>query len=481
MTQKTRWETVIGLEVHAELATRSKIFCACTTAFGDRPNTHVCPVCAGMPGTLPVLNRAVVDCALRTALALQCTVTRHGKFDRKHYFYPDLPKAYQVSQLYAPIGRDGRVDIDTKIIGIHQIHMEEDAGKLVHDAAGHTQMDYNRCGVPLLEIVSKPDFRDADEVRRYLEQLRETLLFLGVCDGKMQEGSLRVDVNLSVRPAHTDTLGTRTETKNLNSFKAITRAIAYESARQIEILERGDTVEQETRRWDDDRGVSFGMRSKENAHDYRYFPEPDLLPLVIDDEWLNTVRADLPETPRQKRARYAVLDITEADAAILTTHPHLSALFESVAEQSGAPVEAAHLITGPIMQLMNQTNTPPEALSPAENAPDAAKLAALIRLMLSEKINRNAYKTTVEAVFLHDVDPEDYIRQHGLTMHTDTNAIADAVRAALAENPDTVTEYRAGKNKAFAFLMGQALKKLGGSGNPGAVKAHLTEAIASSE
>jgi aspartyl-tRNA(Asn)/glutamyl-tRNA(Gln) amidotransferase subunit B len=303
-----KWETVIGLEVHAELSTRSKIFCACTTAYGGEPNTHVCPVCAGMPGVLPKLNRSVVEYALRLGVALDCAITKHCKFDRKNYFYPDLPKAYQVSQLYAPICRDGHLDIEVdnrkKIIRIREIHMEEDAGKLIHDPKGSdTFMDFNRCGVPLLEIVSQPDFSGADEVTAYLEKLRETLLYLDVCDCKMQEGSLRADINLSVRPTGGE-LGVRTETKNMNSFKAIGRAIEYETARQIEILEDGGQVVQETRRWDDEKLESYGMRSKENAQDYRYFPEPDLLPVDIDDAWLASVRENLPELAYQKRERY---------------------------------------------------------------------------------------------------------------------------------------------------------------------------------
>ena len=271
-----KWETVIGLEVHAELSTKSKIFCGCTTDFGGKPNTHVCPVCSGMPGTLPRLNRAVVEYAMRAGLVLNCTITQKCKFDRKNYFYPDLPKAYQVSQLYAPICRDGFMEIESgghkKRIGIREIHMEEDAGKLLHDPqSGTTHMDFNRCGVPLLEIVSQPDFKSGTEALSYLEQLRETLLYLGVCDCKMQEGSLRADVNLSVRPVGGE-MGVRTEMKNLNSFKAISRAIEYEASRQIEVLEKGGKIVQETRRWDDDKGESYGMRSKENAQDYRYFP-----------------------------------------------------------------------------------------------------------------------------------------------------------------------------------------------------------------
>jgi len=472
-----KWETVIGLEVHAELSTKSKIFCGCTTAYGGDPNTHVCPVCAGMPGVLPKLNRSVVEYALRLGLALDFSITKHCKFDRKNYFYPDLPKAYQISQLYAPICRDGRIDIEfdghKKTIHIREIHMEEDAGKLIHDAKGAaTFMDFNRCGVPLLEIVSQPDFRNAAEVIAYLEKLRETMLYLDVCDCKMQEGSIRADINLSVR-REDDELGVRTETKNMNSFKAIVRAIEYETARQIEILEDGGQVVQETRRWDDEKLESYGMRTKENAQDYRYFPEPDLLPIDIDDAWLANVRKSLPELAYQKRERYCRdFSISESEATVLTVHKNICDLFEAVARQSGQPVETAHLLTGEILRLLNNANILPEDLSI-----DAGKLSALIALVTEGKINRNAYKETVEAVFTNDVDPERYIAEKGLMMVNDGNAVIEAAKAVIAENQDSVADYRAGKEKVFAFLMGQVMKKLGGKGNPEMAKKTLTEML----
>ena len=469
-----KWETVIGLEVHAELSTKSKIFCACTTAYGGEPNTHVCPVCAGMPGVLPKLNRSVVEYAIRAALALNCTITKYCKFDRKNYFYPDLPKAYQVSQLYAPICRDGHLEIEVdgqkKKINIREIHMEEDAGKLVHDnrGGGASFMDFNRCGVPLMEIVTHPDLRSAAEALAYLEKLRETLLYLDVCDCKMQEGSIRADINLSVRLPGGE-LGTRTETKNMNSFKAIGRAIEYETARQIEILEDGGHIVQETRRWDDDNGTSSGMRSKENAQDYRYFPEPDLLPMHIDDEWLARVRENLPELAHQKRERYSKdFGISESEASVLTVHKNISGLFETVARQSGQPVEAAHLITGEIMRLMNNANILPEDLSL-----DSRKLATLISFVIDEKINRGAYKETIEAVFTHNVDPETYIAEKGLMMINDDKAVIAAVEAVIGENQAAAADYRAGKEKIFGFLMGQVMKKLGGKGNPDMAKKTL--------
>jgi len=475
------WETVIGLEVHAELSTKSKIFCGCSTSYGGGPNTHVCPGCSGMPGTLPVLNRAVLEYAMRLGIALNCDITRNSKFDRKNYFYPDIPNAYQISQLYAPICRNGYLEIEVegnkKKIGIHQIHMEEDAGKLVHgtndaNSTYGAYMDFNRCGVPLLEIVSKPDFSSAAEVIAYLEKLRETLLYLDISDCKMQEGSIRADVNLSVRKPG-EQLGVRTETKNMNSFKAIVRAIDYERERQIEVLEDGGKLFQETRRWDDDKGMSYGMRSKENAQDYRYFPDPNLPPINIDDAWLASIKESLPELAYQKRERY-IRDwgIAESAAIVLTVHKNISDLFETVAQQSGQPVEAANLITGEIMRLMNNANTLPE-----DFVIDAGKLTILITLVTGGKINRGAYKETVEAVFTNNADPEKYIAEKGLMMVSDDGAVIDAIKAVMAENEDSVTDYRAGKEKVFGFLMGMTMKKLGKGGNPELVKTKLEEML----
>jgi aspartyl-tRNA(Asn)/glutamyl-tRNA(Gln) amidotransferase subunit B len=472
-----KWETVIGLEVHTELSTKSKIFCGCTTAYGGEPNTHVCPVCSGMPGTLPVLNRAVPEYAMRLGVALNCEITRHSKFDRKNYFYPDLPNAYQISQLYAPICRNGYLEIEIegekKKIRIHEIHMEQDAGKLVHDPRGNGSfMDFNRCSVPLLEIVSEPDFKSADEVIAYLEKLRETLLYLDISDCKMQEGSIRADVNLSIRASGAE-LGVRTETKNMNSFKAIARAIEYETERQIEILEDGGQVVQETRRWDDEKGISYGMRSKENAQDYRYFPEPDLLPLYIDDAWIENVKSNMPELAYQKRERYIRdLGIAESSAVVLTVHKNISNLFEAVSKKSSQPQEAANLITGEIMRLMNNANILPEDLSI-----DADKLSVLIGFVSGGKINRNAYKETVEAVFTDNVDPEKYIAEKGLAMVSDNNAVISAVKSVLTENSEAADSWRTGKTQVFGFLMGQVMKKLGKGGNPEIAKKALEDAL----
>jgi len=428
-----------------------------------------------MPGALPVLNKSVLEYAMRLGLALNCEITKYSKFDRKNYFYPDIPNAYQISQLFAPICRDGYLEIDVegnkKKIGIRQIHMEEDAGKLVHAKDG-ANMDYNRCGVPLLEIVSNPDFSNAAEVIAYLEKLRETLLYLDICDCKMQEGSIRADINLSVRKPGEE-LGIRTETKNMNSFKAIVRAIDYERERQIEVLEDGGKLFQETRRWDDDKGMSYGMRSKENAQDYRYFPDPDLPPINIDDNWLKSIKESLPELAYQKRERYIRdMGISESAAVVITVHKNISDLFETIAKQSNQPVEAANLITGEIMRLMNNANALPEDL-----VIDAGKLVTLVTLVTSGKINRSAYKETVEAVFTNNIDPEKYIAEKGLMMVSDDGAIIDAVKAVMAENADSVTDYRAGKEKVFGFLMGMVMKKLGKGGNPELAKAKLEEAL----
>ncbi|MCL2023422.1 MAG: Asp-tRNA(Asn)/Glu-tRNA(Gln) amidotransferase subunit GatB [Oscillospiraceae bacterium] len=470
----------MGLEVHAELSTKTKIFCACANKFGGAPNTHVCPVCTAMPGALPVFNRRVLEYAVRLGLALNCDITRCSKFDRKNYFYPDLPAAYQISQLYAPICKNGCMEIaledgGTKTIGIHQIHMEADAGKLIHDPANEqTYVDYNRSCVPLLEIVSEPDFSSAAQVIAYLTKLRETLLYLGICDCKMQEGSIRADVNLSVRRPG-EALGVRAEMKNLNSFKAIARAIEYEAARQIEVLEKGGTLVQETRRWDDNKGRSYPMRSKENANDYRYFPEPDLLPMQIDDQWIEGIRGSLPELAHEKRARYIKdFGLSEFEAGIITAHKNISDLFEEIARQSGQALESARLVTGEIMRMMNNTGILPEDLSL-----DAGKLAYLVKLVIEGKINRNSYKDALNAVFTRNVQPADYVKEKGYIIVNDTNAVAQAIEAVIAENPNAVTDYKSGIQKAFGFLMGQVMQKLKGAGNPGAVKAALTEVLGS--
>ncbi len=473
------WETVIGLETHVELATRTKIFCSCTTAFGGDPNTHCCPVCTGMPGTLPVMNRSVMDYAVKAGLALNCHITRYHKFDRKNYFYPDLPKAYQISQLYLPICTDGRVPIRTasgaeKVIRIHELHMEEDAGKLVHDNwIDQTRADYNRCGVPLIEIVTEPDFRSAEEVIAYLEKLKSTLEYLGVSDCKMQEGSLRCDVNLSVRPAGSDTLGTRTEMKNLNSFKAIARAIAYETRRQIERIEEGGRVIQETRRWDENKDATFSMRSKENAQDYRYFPEPDIPPMELTESYLEAARASLPEMAEEKRARYvAEFGLPAYDAGMLTGQKALADFFEEAVALGGAPKEVANWMMGEVLRTLKEKGLEARQMP---LSPDT--LVRLLRLVDAGRINRNTAVEVFAAIFDDDGDPEAYVQAHGLEQVSDAGLVEEAVRRVLAENPKSIADYRSGKQKAFGFLVGQTMKLLRGKADPKLVNRLLREAL----
>lgn len=458
------WEIVMGLEVHTELATKTKIFCGCSTAFGSEPNTHVCEICSGMPGTLPLLNERVVEFAVRTGLATNCQITQKTKFDRKNYFYPDLPKAYQISQLYLPICRNGYIEVkgengEPKKIGIHEIHMEEDAGKLIHDEFEDcTLVDYNRCGVPLLEIVSEPDFRSADEVIEYLEKLRAILQFTGVSDCKMQEGSLRADVNLSVRPKGQKEFGTRTEMKNLNSFHAIARAIAYESRRQIDLLEDGEAVVQETRRWDDNKGYSYAMRSKEDAQDYKYFPEPDLPPIEISDARIQEIRESMPELPEQKKRRYReALGLPEYDTEILTGNMAFVTLFEETVKLCDSPKDVANWIMGEVMKLLNDSGTLPEDMKLAP-----ASLASVIQMVKSGKINRGTGKTVLEKVFTDGVDPESYVQENNLAQITDLGAIRPVLEEVIAANEKSVSEYKAGKTQAMGYIMGQAMRALKG-------------------
>lgn len=474
-----KYEIVCGLEVHVEMNTKTKIFCGCTTAFGGAPNTHTCPVCTGQPGALPVLNRAVVEGAMSTGLALGCKITRLTRFDRKNYFYPDLPKAYQISQLYAPICTGGGIAVTTdggeeKYIRLHEIHMEEDAGKLVHDPwTESTLCDYNRCGVPLMEIVTEPDFRSAHEVIDFLTKLRSTLQFLGVSDCKMQEGSIRADLNVSVRPAGSEKLGTRTEMKNMNSFKAIAKAIETEAARQIEVLEEGRAVKQETRRWDDNKDASFAMRSKENAQDYRYFPEPDLPPVYIDDAWLERVRAHQPELADAKRARYREeYGLSEHDIGILCQNARLCRLLEAAIAQGASPKEAANWILSEVLRLCKEC-----AVDPYDLELDAGKLALILQLLGEGKIDRAGARNTLEAVFADDADVEAYIKKEKLAIERDETAVAGAIAQVLAENADAVEKFRAGNEKVMGFLTGQCMKLLRGKADPKQVSAALLEAL----
>ena len=461
------YEMVIGLEVHVELATKTKIFCGCTTQFGGAPNTHTCPICTGMPGTLPVANRKVVEFAVAAGLATNCEITRYNKFDRKNYFYPDLPKAYQISQLYLPICRNGHVDIVTaageKSVGIHEIHMEEDAGKLMHDPwLDQTMVDYNRCGVPLLEIVSEPDMRSAEEVIAYLTKLRQTLQYLGVSDCKMQEGSMRADVNLSVRPVGQKEFGTRTEMKNINSFKAIARAIAGEYRRQVELIEDGGKVQQQTRRWDDNKGASFAMRSKENAQDYRYFPEPDLPPISLSQALIDAVRARQPELAEAKAARYqSKFGLPKYDAGILTEEKPIADLFEQAVAACGKPKEVSNWIMGETMAMMKEKSVPAENLMLSGQA-----LGAIVSAVSAGRLNRQSAREVFAYAFDGGEDIEGYIKAHGLEIVSDDSAYEQILSDVLARCEKDVAQYRAGNQKVFGFLVGQAMKALKGKADP---------------
>lgn len=473
-----QYENVIGLEVHVELATKTKIFCGCSTEFGGKPNTHVCPVCSGMPGVLPRLNKQVVEFAMAAGLATGCTITQYCKFDRKNYFYPDLPKAFQTSQLYLPICRDGGIEIETsagkKRIGIHEIHMEEDAGKLIHDEWDDcTLVDYNRCGVPLIEIVSDPDMRSAEEVIAYLEKLRSILQYLGVSDCKMQEGSLRADVNLSIREIGSTEFGTRTEMKNLNSFKSIARAVEGERKRQIEVLMMGREIRQETRRWDDNKDSSFAMRSKEDAQDYRYFPEPDLAPIRISDEWLQQVRDRQPELADAKKARYIEeFGLPEYDAGLLTSEKRIADLFEETTALCGKPKEVSNWLMVETMRLLKEHEMDATDL---DFAPE--HLAALIGLIHDGKINRTIAKEVFEQIFAEDVDPEQYVKEHGLLMENNEDELKGIVQGVLDANPQSVADYKGGKDKALGFLVGQTMKAMKGKANPAKVNELLRELL----
>ena len=474
-----QYETVIGLEVHVELATKTKIFCGCSTAFGGAPNTHTCPVCTGMPGSLPVLNKQVVEYAAAIGLATNCEITQVCKFDRKNYFYPDNPQNYQISQLYLPIARNGYVEIEVgeqkKKIRIHEMHMEEDAGKLVHDEWDDTSLvDYNRSGVPLVEIVSEPDMRSADEVMAYLEKLRLIIQYLGASDCKLQEGSMRADVNLSVREVGASEFGTRTEMKNLNSFKAIARAIDGERQRQIDLIEAGRAVVQETRRWDDNKESSHAMRSKEDAQDYRYFPEPDLVPIVISDEWIAEIKARQPEFRTEKLERYnREFDIPRYDAEIITNSKKMADIFEATTAICGKPKKVANWLMVETLRLLKERGQEPEDIC---FAPEY--LAKLIELTEAGTINSSVAKEVFEKIFDENVDPEKYVEEKGLKIVQDDRALEEVLKKVIADNPQAVADYKGGKEKALGALVGQTMKAMKGKANPGAVNKKLREMLA---
>ncbi len=473
-----QYETVIGLEVHVELATKTKIFCGCSTAFGGAPNTHTCPVCTGMPGSLPVLNKQVVEYAMAVGLALNCDINQYCKFDRKNYFYPDNPQNYQISQLYLPICINGSVEIETaggkKQVGIHEIHMEEDAGKLVHDDwADCSLVDYNRSGVPLIEIVSEPDMRSADEVIAYLEKLRMTIQYLGASDCKLNEGSMRADVNLSVREVGASEFGTRTEMKNLNSFKAIARAIEGERARQIELLEDGGKVIQETRRWDDNKEYSYAMRSKEDAQDYRYFPDPDLTPIVISDEWIRQIKESEPEFQEAKAKRYKEeFDIPEYDISIITSSKKMADIFEQTVAKGATPKKVSNWLMGETMRLLKEKEMEPEDIVfTPEN------LAKLIGLTDKGVLNSTVAKEVFEKMFEENIDVEKFVEDNSLGTVSDEGELRDIIQKVVEQNPQSVADYQAGKKKAIGFLVGQTMKAMQGKADPGIVNKILQEIL----
>ncbi len=478
-----QYEVVMGLEVHVELSTASKLFCACSAKFGAGPNENVCPACAGMPGMPAVANKKAVELGIAAALVTNSEIAKVMCFDKKNYFYPDLPTGYQITQLYAPLCKNGRVEIEPaagehKTITLKQIHIEEDAGKLVHDhRTGTSLVDFNRASVPLIEIVSNPDFRRAEEVVAYLEKLRSLLSFAGVSDCKMQEGSMRCDVNISVREAGADVLGVRTEIKNMNSLKAIAAAIAYESQRHIDILEQGTgELVQETRRWDDAKGETFSMREKEDATDYRYFPNPELMPIIINEEWISTVRQGLPEPAHVKFKRLTEeLGLSAYDANLITKSKNLADIFDETMKYFSNAKEVTNWITVELFSIATGNNKGEDDITI-----DCKKFARLMQLVEEKTINRNTAKKLLVKVLEDSIDPEAYVRENALGMVSNTELIEQALREVLAQNANTVAEYKAGSQKVFGFLVGQTMKKLGGKADPQIVNRLLADFLAQS-
>jgi aspartyl-tRNA(Asn)/glutamyl-tRNA(Gln) amidotransferase subunit B len=474
-----RYEAVIGLEVHVELKTNTKIFCPSSTEFGGDPNTHVCPVCLGLPGVLPVLNKKVLEYAIRVGLALNCKIAEFSKFDRKNYYYPDLPKNYQISQYDLPLAERGYLDLSldgqSKRIGITRVHMEEDAGKLVHQGTISTTpyslVDYNRTGVPLIEIVSEPDIRSPEEAKAYLEKLKSIIQYTGVSDCKMEEGSLRCDANVSLRPVGSDGFGTKTEIKNMNSFRALQRALRYEIERQADVLAEGGRIVQETRTWDDAKGVTLSLRSKEQAHDYRYFPDPDLVPMVIDRGWVEDIRSSLPELPDQRRMRY-VRDygIPDYDASVITATKELADFFEGCLAGYSNAKAVSNWVMGDLSRLLNAGSID---ITRCRIKP--AQLAEMLKLLESGTISGKIAKTVFEEMFETGKDPGQIVKEKGLVQISDEGAITAVVDQVLASNPKVVEDFRAGKEKALGFLVGQVMKVTRGKANPEMVNKMLRE------
>jgi len=470
------YETVMGLEVHVELLTESKLFCSCSAKFGAEPNENVCPACSGMPGMPAVINKKAIELGIAAGLVTNCEITPVITFDKKNYFYPDLPAGYQITQFFAPICTNGWVELESgKRITLKQIHIEEDAGKLVHDPRTRTTLiDFNRASVPLIEIVSNPDFNMAEEVTEYLDRLRLLLSFAGISDCKMQEGSMRCDVNISVREKGSETLGTRTEIKNMNSLKAIARAIEYEAQRHIDALtSKTEELIQETRRWDDDIGMTYSMREKEEAADYRYFPNPELMPVHIDKDWIEAIRSDLPEPAHEKFARLTkTLGLPEYDSNIISSSQNLSRIFDGVMVHYSKAKDVSNWILGELLAIAKDLNTGNDDITV-----DIEKFAMVIKLVNDGKINRSVGKTVLLAVFENGIDPEAYIEEHSLCMVSDTGFLEAAVKEVLAENEKSVAEYKAGSQKVFGFLVGQVMKKTAGKADPRSVNELLRNAL----
>ena len=465
------FETVVGLEIHVELSTESKLFCACSTAFGGRPNSHTCPVCTGMPGTLPVLNRRALELAVAVGLALHCDIAERSVFDRKNYFYPDNPQNYQISQLYHPICREGYLDVmidgEKKRFCLQEIHLEEDAGKLIHDeSSGETLIDYNRAGVPLIEIVTRPMFSCGPEVVAFLEELKDLISYIGASDCRIQEGSMRVDVNLSVRPVGSKQLGTRTEMKNLASFHAICAAVEEESRRQITLLKQGETVRMETRRWDEGKNCSYPMRSKEEQRDYRYYPEPDIPCIEMSKEWVEDIRRSLPEFRRERASRIRKMySLPELDVNLLTQHRELADLFEQTVAFGGNPKKVSNWIMGELLRLMKENNVPPRSIKLS-----ADQFFRLLSMLEDGKITQTTAKEIFGAMFRHFLDPEEFAREHNLLVERDEERLTETVRQVLEENSKSAADYLSGKEKALGFLVGQTMKAMGGKADPNRVR-----------
>ena len=476
---RSDYEIVMGLEVHAELSTKTKIFCSCPTEFGGEPNTHCCPICMAMPGTLPVLNEKVVEYAVKAGLATNCEISRDSKNDRKNYFYPDLPKAYQISQFDKPLCEHGYVEIEDdegnkKKIGLTRIHIEEDAGKLNHNEFGQGSLvDLNRAGVPLIEIVSEPDLRSSKEAEQYLRKIKSILEYIEVSDCKMQEGSLRADVNVSVRKKGTTEFGTRTEMKNMNSFRSIVRAIEYEAARQIDLIEEGGKIEQTTLRWDDVSGKTFQMRDKEDAEDYRYFPDPDLVAIRLSEEYIENVKNSLPELPESRRARYmGEFGLSEKDANLLTASKYLSDLFEGAQSKCGNAKAVANWILSDISRIINEKEMEPDQIPFG-----STELAKVVELIEKGTISSAIAKKVITELFENPRDPEVIIKENGWIQISDEGAIKEVVLKIISENPQSVADYKGGKDKAIGFLVGQAMKETKGKANPGMLNKMFVEEL----